>query len=233
MLRWALVLGLVTCADDAEDWSSEYMRQHMEQGAKNVKRYFDRRSTGEDAVPGKHEDQWTVTAQFRADLQAFVAEVGGAERQTVLEVGSYMGYTTRLLSELFFRVITLDAVPALLAINRDFNQDKSNIVFIQFHTGDDNWEKFSLNRIDAVLLDASHDYGMVVSDISKIVQYLPGVRWIAFDDYSAEPGVKQAIDQYIATGVLQPVRHLGESNYRVPDGRLIEGPEGIVCAVVK
>ena len=46
-----------------------------------------------------------------------------------------MGYTTRLLSELFFRVITLDAVPALLAINRDFNQDKSNIVYIQFHTG--------------------------------------------------------------------------------------------------
>ena len=90
-------------------------------------------------------------------------------------------------------------------------------------SGDDNWEKFSLNRIDAVLLDASHDYGtlpgarrrshlsqqvapwscvlipidsmntsavnmadphqrgalppagMVVSDISKIVQYLPGV----------------------------------------------------------
>ena len=35
---------------DLEARRSEYMRQHMEQGAKNVKRYFDRRSTGEDAV---------------------------------------------------------------------------------------------------------------------------------------------------------------------------------------
>ena len=52
-----------------------------------------------------------------------------------------------------------------------------------------------MNRIDAVLLDASHDYEAVLSDIAHVLR-LPHVQWVAFDDYSAEPGVQALVERF-------------------------------------
>lgn len=55
------------------------------------------RMAGSDALPDKTEDEWTSSDALRKDLRGLVA--GFSENLTILEVGSYFGYTTRILSD--------------------------------------------------------------------------------------------------------------------------------------
>ena len=74
-----------------------------------------------------------------------------------------------------------------------------------------------MNRIDAVLLDASHDYEAVLSDIAHVLR-LPHVQWVAFDDYSAEPGVQAAVRAFVDAGRLAPLHFLGEERFAALGG---------------
>merc|ERR1712224_154806 len=122
----------------------------------------------EGSPPDKLEDQWTISKAFRDDLRMHFEGVGA--NFTVLEVGSYLGYTTRLLSQLFARVITLDAVPQFLAANHEFNVDRPNILYLKFHSVESDWSLFATNTIHVVFLDASHDLGAVISDIENCIR---------------------------------------------------------------
>mmetsp|Transcript_78103 Transcript_78103/g.162206 ORF Transcript_78103/g.162206 Transcript_78103/m.162206 type:complete len:242 (-) Transcript_78103:373-1098(-) len=192
------------------------------------------RARGEDVdSPDKIEDQWTISHKLRRDLEEQFTDF--AENFTVLEVGSYFGYTTRLLSKHFARVIALDAFPQLLQANREYNIDRSNVLYLKFHTLDDDWSLFSMNNIHVVFLDASHDYETVVMDIENSLR-IPSVSLIIFDDYGAEEGVRQAVHAYIAANRLRPVLFLGEGEvgpWQLKDGRTIEHREAIACEVVR
>lgn len=182
--------------------------------------------------PDKMKDQWTISATLRRDLEEQLRDF--AENFTVLEVGSYFGYTTRLLSERFKRVIALDAVPQLLQANREYNSDRDNIFYLRFHTLDD-WGSFALNVIHVVFLDASHDFETVMQDIANCLR-LHTVSLIIFDDYGAEPGVKAAVHEFIGRGKLRPVTFLGEGDngpWRLSDGRVITDREAVACEVVR
>eukprot|EP00746_Dinoflagellata_sp_MGD_P167152 gnl/MRDRNA2_/MRDRNA2_97549_c0_seq1.p1 gnl/MRDRNA2_/MRDRNA2_97549_c0~~gnl/MRDRNA2_/MRDRNA2_97549_c0_seq1.p1 ORF type:complete len:281 (+),score=54.86 gnl/MRDRNA2_/MRDRNA2_97549_c0_seq1:90-845(+) len=185
----------------------------------------------EDAVPDKTNDQWTISKQFREDLKGVFGH--DAANMTVLEVGSYFGYTTRLLSSLFQKVIALDAIPEFLLVNREFNMDRNNIVYLKFHTLDDDWALFSANLIHVVVLDASHDYGSVRLDIDNVLK-IPTVGLIVFDDYGAEEGVRQAVVEYVDRGLLRPVVYLGEQpGWTLRDGRTVDEREAVLCEVLR
>jgi len=191
------------------------------------------RMAGSDALPDKAEDEWTSSDALRKDLIGLVA--GISENLTVLEVGSYFGYTTRVLSHLFKRVIALDAVPELLQANRDYNYDRDNILYIRFHTTDHDWGIFSLNTIQVVFLDASHDFETVMQDIDNCLR-IPTVSLIIFDDYGAEEGVRRAVQQFVSAGRLRPVALLGEGAegpWRLRDGREVKEREAIACEVLR
>lgn len=195
----------------------------------------DARSRGEDnTAPDKLEDQWTISRALRHDLADQFSGFGA--NFTVLEVGSYFGYTTRLLSDYFSRVIALDAVPQFLQANREYNLDRNNILYLKFHTLDDDWGIFSLNTVHVVFLDASHDFETVMLDIENCLK-LPTVSLIIFDDYGAEIGVRAAVHEFVARGRLQPVVFLGEGAdgkpWRLSDGREVEHREAIACEVVR
>ena len=53
-------------------------------------------------LPNKEEDQWTISPKFREDLTTHFQQIG--KNMIALEVGSYLGYTTRTLSGIFKRV---------------------------------------------------------------------------------------------------------------------------------
>lgn len=184
--------------------------------------------------PDKLEDQWTISKAFRDDLRMHFEGTG--ENFTVLEVGSYLGYTTRLLSQLFTKVITLDANPHLLSANHAFNVDRPNILYLKFHSVESDWSLFATNTIHVVFLDASHDLVAVISDIENCLRH-PTVSLIVFDDYGAETGVRDAVHAFVSRGLLKPVAYLGEKGgskpWRVKDGREISEPEGIACEVVR
>jgi len=186
------------------------------------------------SAPDKLEDQWTSSRALRSDLTHHFS--GLANNFTVLEVGAYFGYTTRLLSQLFARVIALDALPLMLQANQEYNLDRDNIVFLRFHTVEDDWGLFALNKIHVVLLDASHDYATVKLDVENSLS-LSTVSLIVFDDYSAEVGVRAVVHEYIAAGRLRPVALLGEGvdgqPWHLRDGRIVDGSEAIACEVVR
>eukprot|EP00913_Durusdinium_trenchii_P006721 g6317.t1 len=159
-------------------------------------------------------------------------QLGGfSENFTVLEVGSYFGYTTRLLSHLFKRVIALDAVHELLQANREYNMDRDNILYLRFHTGNHDWSIFSMNTIHVVFLDASHDFESVMQDIDNCLR-IPTVSLIIFDDYGAEEGVRLAVQRFISAKRLQPVAFLGngaEGPWQLRDGRTVQEREALAC----
>jgi SAM-dependent methyltransferase len=190
------------------------------------------RATGQrEVVPTKLQDQWTISTAFREDLEFHFK--GMAENYTVLEVGSYFGYTTRLLSQLFSRVIALDYMQHFISANAGLNADRSNILYLRFNTVEDDWSLFAQNAIQVVFLDASHDYESVVRDIENCLK-IPTVGLIIFDDYGAETGVMSAVHAFVGKGILRPVSILGEKGtWRVADGREISEPEGIACEVIR
>mmetsp|Transcript_46933 Transcript_46933/g.106522 ORF Transcript_46933/g.106522 Transcript_46933/m.106522 type:complete len:136 (-) Transcript_46933:23-430(-) len=126
-------------------------------------------------------------------------------------------------------------MPQLLIANREYNLDRDNILYLKFHTIDDDWALFATNTIHAVFLDASHDYDTVRLDIENSLK-LTTVGLIIFDDYGAEVGVRAAVHEFIARGLLQPLAFLGEGRdgpWQLRDGRIIEHREAIACEVVR
>mmetsp|Transcript_22768 Transcript_22768/g.37474 ORF Transcript_22768/g.37474 Transcript_22768/m.37474 type:complete len:235 (-) Transcript_22768:40-744(-) len=191
------------------------------------------RMSGSELTPDKAEDEWTSSEALRKDL---VQQLGAfSQNFTVLEVGSYFGYTTRLLSHLFKRVIALDAIPELLQANREYNMDRDNILYLRFHTGNHDWSIFSMNTIHVVFLDASHDFESVMQDIDNCLR-IPTVSLIIFDDYGAEEGVRLAVERFVAAKRLQPVALLGEGEngpWKLRDGREVKDREAIACEVLR
>ncbi|CAJ1371521.1 unnamed protein product [Effrenium voratum] len=177
-------------------------------------------------------------AHARGDLgfEDLREQLGGfSENFTVLEVGSYFGYTTRWLSYLFKRVIALDAVPELLQANREYNSDRENILYLRFHTGHHDWSIFSMNAIHVVFLDASHDFESVMQDIDNCLR-IPTVSLIIFDDYGAEEGVRMAVQRFVSAARLRPVAFLGEGaagSWRLRDGREVQDREAVACEVLR
>ncbi|CAD7948570.1 unnamed protein product [Amoebophrya sp. A25] len=110
----------------------------------------------------KFDDQWTVSPKFRTELlegwKSIVSTSGGkvaggdhdqqppttTSISVVVEVGTYIGYTTRFLSKNFDVVLALDDNPTFLQLNQVYNRDRGNINFIQTDTTSLDWAKGGL-----------------------------------------------------------------------------------------
>ena len=66
-----------------------------------------------DRLPGDDTDTWSCSRLFRKDLVSWAARLGPGLR--VVEIGTYRGLTTLLLSCVFASVVTIDVNSTLLA----------------------------------------------------------------------------------------------------------------------
>ena len=77
---------------------------------------------------------------------------------------------------------------------------KDNINIIK---GDSNkvLKKINLDKIDYVFLDGGHKYETVINDLEQLTKVIYNNGTILCDDYnlSYAPGVKDAIDTFVAT----------------------------------
>jgi hypothetical protein len=82
-------------------------------------------------------------------------------------------------------------------------------------------------------LDASHDYDSVLLDVLKVAHEIYP-KYIVFDDYGAEEGVKKAVLQLVfgPDKILEVVTTVGEKGMQVQDGRVIDDWEGVICRVI-
>jgi predicted O-methyltransferase YrrM len=185
-------------------------------------------------IPDKRQDKDTTSLKFKEDLIEFFGE--NWKDKTCLEIGTNRGYTTRILSSLFKKVITCEYDWDLLQFAKDINKDRNNIDFVQKDVYRSEWD---FGNIDVVFIDCVHEYENVMHDIHKSIQLTKpnGELILIFDDYGLPkpPGrlkdVKDAVDQYLEEHPsFELVKYVGEdkgSDCR--PGKILKAEEGIIC----
>eukprot|EP00397_Hematodinium_sp_SG-2012_P062874 GEMP01085719.1.p1 GENE.GEMP01085719.1~~GEMP01085719.1.p1 ORF type:complete len:254 (+),score=55.67 GEMP01085719.1:134-895(+) len=183
-------------------------------------------------IPDKSNDQWTITAKFKADLLVLFGPThNDAGNWTVLEIGSYLGYTTAILAQRFKHVVAVDMLDSVLQANKVFNARRTNIDYIQMDTIGDDWAPLDKYEFDVAMIDAGHGLAYVTWDIWHVLQLKPRPKMLIFDDYSIEPGVKESVDAFVEANAIRCEVALGEGEgWTLPDGRALPGPEGVFCS---
>jgi len=187
-----------------------------------------------EKIPDKRQDKNTTSLKFKKDLIEYFGE--DYKYKTCLEIGTHRGYTARVLSFLFGKVITCEYDLELLSFAKDLNKDRSNIEFLHKDVYRSEW---NFENIDVVFIDCMHEYPNVMHDIQKSINLVKPHKELilVFDDYGLpkpphrDKDVKDAVDQYLNEHpTFDFVKYIGEekgSDCR--PGKLLKAEEGIIC----
>ena len=185
-------------------------------------------------IPDKRQDKDTTSLKFKKDLIEFFGE--DYQDKICLEIGTNRGYTTRILSFLFKKVISCEYDWDLLKFAEDVNKDRNNIEFIQMDVYQSNW---NFENISVVFIDCVHEFPNVIHDIQKSLQLVKSNEELilVFDDYGLpkpphrEKDVKDAVDKYVDEHpTFDLIKYVGEekgSDCR--PGKLLKAEEGVIC----
>ncbi|CAK9107495.1 unnamed protein product [Durusdinium trenchii] len=180
---------------------------------------------------GKEEDYWTTSAEMKQDLRSFFMPL--AANWTVLELGSYRGYTTRALAETFASVIAVDASEAFLNSNRRYNADRRNIFFVHLHSRVEGLRSLRQNEVQVAMVDAEHEYASVYRDTNQLLRYFrPSLKYLIFDDFGTDPGVMRAVREFVQSGRLRVLGGVGRKPPWTYRDQVIDSWEGVICEVM-
>lgn len=179
---------------------------------------------------GKDQDYWTISGKMKQDLRNFFAPK--ASTWTILELGSYRGYTSRVFSDLFSRVIAVDASEAFLSFNRRYNKDRQNILFVHLHSRVDSLRSLRQNEVEVAMVDAEHEYASVHRDTNQLLRYFrSSLKYVIFDDFGTDEGVMRAVREFVQRGQLRVVGGVGRRPGWKYGDRVIDSWEGVICEV--
>ena len=155
-----------------------------------------------DGLPDKSESKTTTSKKFKADFINYFSD-DKYKSMSILEVGSSLGHSTKMLSHLFREVVALDNLGERHEQSKQLNSDRRNIHYVVMDVYTQSWEQFG--KMDAVFIDCVHDYNHIKSDIENSLKFGKGTI-IAFDDYGLFPDLKQCIDEYVDIGKLKVLK---------------------------
>mmetsp|Transcript_2864 Transcript_2864/g.5555 ORF Transcript_2864/g.5555 Transcript_2864/m.5555 type:complete len:516 (-) Transcript_2864:8-1555(-) len=179
----------------------------------------------------KYQDYWTTSRDFKRDLRQFFGPM--AAPWTVLELGSYHGQTSRVLSEIFKQVIAVDASDVFLGRNKMTNEDRNNIMYVRLHTRLDDLDILRHNDIPVVMVDAEHDYESVRMDVQDVLKVLEkSVQYLIFDDYGTDDGVHEVVSEQVREGRLEILGGIGKKPPWKYHDKIVKTWEGVVCKVL-
>jgi len=174
-------------------------------------------------IPDKFQHKTTTSHKFKRELFEFFNKEE-FKNKTCLEIGSNIGYTTRVLSYLFKDVIGFNLENVDVA--RNFNIDRPNV---KFYAQDVYKTTLPTNYGDIFLVDAEHTYDAVINDTIRSLNFQSSdKKYFIYDDYGAFPEIKQAITDLIQHDKIEIVRYIGhepESNFTRP----LFDYEGVIC----
>ena len=183
-------------------------------------------------IPDKTEWLATTSHKFKTDLWNFFKLIPESSEFTAVELGTSNGHSTKILSYLFDKVVTVNNNESLRA--KEFNNNRKNI---RFHTFDLYSESWKITTGDVFFVDANHGYSEVCSDIDNCLKLksLIEKKIFIFDDYGSrqyESTVRAAVDKYINNGTFEALAHIGQPPGFSFDGsceRTLTHFEGIIC----
>ena len=189
-------------------------------------------------VPDKSEMNWTTTHKFKDDLLDYFGDE--FKNKNCLEVGTFQGHTTRILSFLFNKVITIDINQEWIEKARNLNNDRNNI---EYYVGDIyDWiepgvtslyyDTFKDEEVDVVFIDAIHKYHQVIFDTINSIKTFGNIH-LVYDDYGLLDEVKSAVDDMINTGMIEVVQYIGGQKDELVNptsvNKYLKDREGIIC----
>lgn len=178
----------------------------------------------------------TVSLKFKEDLWNFFNRPE-FKYQTCCEFGTHKGQTTRILSFLFEKVITIN-LPGHFDEAMKFNADRSNIEFF----GIDLYAYppdviIHPEKIDVFFIDANHEYNQVMHDVEKIQNMNLGDEvFIIFDDYGGQIGVNIAVNDLVedhTVDIISTIGHKPGHSFGGTPERILKDWEGIICRLNK
>jgi len=181
-----------------------------------------------DGIPDKRQDKNTTSLKFKEDVIKYFKS---KKLDLCIEVGTNKGWTTRILSMLFKRVITIEYDTSLVRIAQENNRDRVNIEYLNGDAYNSDW---GLNEIaNVTMIDCVHAYENVKQDIENCLKY--GVKYLIFDDYGlpeSVPSVKVAVDEFIKNNPGVEVTYIGEPSGSEPRiGRPLVDWEGVIVKI--
>ncbi|CAE7232104.1 GIP [Symbiodinium natans] len=184
-------------------------------------------------LPDHTSDHWTVTARFRDDLLSLLGGKTTTRDMTVLELGTYVGYTTSFLAGAFRFAFGVDSQASFVKHATELlmakgQENRSTVLHLNTLTDDlSELARISkaLGGIDVVFIDADHSFASVVNDLGLALYGGLGPnsnggrpRYIVLDDVFSRAEVRQAFVDFENLGLLRRVNYLGHE-------------EGILCEV--
>ena len=181
-------------------------------------------------VDDKRDNRGTTSHKFKQELLEFFDKM---QLNNCIEVGTASGHTTRILSYLFSKVVTIELNENEIRNAQTLNKDRSNIEYLHGNAYDSDW---GLDKIfDIAFIDCVHQYDFVKSDFNRCKEL--GATYFVFDDYGlneSSPSVKVFVDEMVSNGTLEIVKFIGEGTgtklwkkYNREDA-LIDW-EGVIC----
>tara|TARA_R110000744_G_scaffold375104_1_gene488365 strand:- start:82 stop:1560 length:1479 start_codon:yes stop_codon:yes gene_type:complete len=180
-------------------------------------------------LPDKFTSKTTTSLKWKSDFIDYFRDER-FKKMKVLEVGSSLGHSTRIMSFLFDKVIAIDNLPERHVKSSKLNYDRNNIEFVIMDVYNQPW---NFEPVEIVFIDCVHDYQHVKSDIDNAIKTFDKPI-IVFDDYGLFPELKLAIDEYIKSGVLKLEAYLGMPKgtyYPKTLNKELKDWEGLVCQV--
>tara|TARA_R100001377_G_scaffold17773_1_gene9112 strand:- start:204 stop:797 length:594 start_codon:yes stop_codon:yes gene_type:complete len=183
-------------------------------------------------LPDKTEDSWTTSLKFKKDLINWCGDK--FKNKTCLELGTHKGYTTKILSHCFGKVLTIDNNQDLIEHAKKINTDMDNV---EYFNGDiysfGIFDELKNVNVDVVFIDAVHKYPHVLMDTINSLITFKNI-YIIYDDYGFHPQVRQAIDNCLKLGIIEFVEDIGKPiGYSIlnskGDSIVSNGSEGIIC----
>ena len=180
-----------------------------------------------EGLPDKTESKTTTSLKFKADFIDFF-DTEAYRNMKVLEVGSSLGHSTKVLSNLFGKVIAIDNLPerheqSKQLVNRD------NVEYVVMDVYQQQW---NFEMVDMVFIDCVHDYIHVKSDIENSLKCSDKEAIFVFDDYGLFPEVKKAVDEYIEAKIFKVLIKIGHPKgtfYPTTQNKILKDYEGIIC----
>ena len=180
-------------------------------------------------LPDKTESKTTTSLKWKSDFIDYFRD-DKYKNMKILEVGSSLGASSRILSFLFEKVIAVDTLSDRHEKSKKLNYDRNNIEFVIKDVYNQPWD---FEEVDVVFIDCVHDYKHVKSDIDNSIKTF-NKPLIVFDDYGLFPEIKKAVDEYIEKDVLKVEKYLGQptgTRYEKTMNKILKDWEGLICSV--
>lgn len=180
-------------------------------------------------IPDKRQDKNTTSLKFKEDVIKYFES---KKLDLCIEVGTNKGWTTRILSMLFKRVITIEYDTLLVRKAQENNKDRTNIEYLNGDAYNSDWGLEE--SADVGMIDCDHAYKNVKQDIENCLKY--NVKYLIFDDYGlpeSEPAVKVAVDEFIKNNPEVKTTYIGEPKGSEPRvGRQLVDWEGVILCMI-